>query len=187
MRSNIIDLKSLPHYKEIDGTAPPVIEEDILAVRGAVLGHVSRFQAGVEMYGLLDPKGSTLGGLLHLSEAQVRSLAHQLAGLVHKWDTEPRDLAAEVDLILSNSGHKSRARSSAGGFDVEVIGEGVFVYQAGRDGRMKEAPLLPVYAEALEAVGWTGPDGSKAPVVAAADGDRAAHVHAIPVPLKPNP
>jgi hypothetical protein len=108
-----------------------------------------------------------------------------LGKLIAKWDTEPRDLAQEVDKILSMAAggrrFTSRARASQG-YDIEAETDGanayVFVYHHdGRERIGEDSPhlrRLHLYAEMLRGAGYTGVE------VQAASTQHAARVHAIP-------
>lgn len=173
-----IDLSGQPLWSDQDRTIMPTVEESLLGVRRATVGWIGRLRAGLELYAPVPDIDQ--GGTLELGQAQVRHLYAEFGKLIEKWDTEPRDLVAEVDKTLS-TGHDgkftSRTRASQG-YDVETDGNDVFVYHHDGRGRIgDDSPHLPklyAYAHALKDAGY-----QEVSVQGAADG-RAARVVAIP-------
>lgn len=187
---HIIDLRTLPHYSEIDRSHMPPVDEDLNGVRQVVIHDIGRFRSGFEYYAPIAPTedGTPKGGMLSLSQAQVRHLHAELGKLIERWDTEPRDLADEVDRILrSTHGHRflSRVRGSSG-YEIETDGTAVRVYHHTGRGRDRNTGHIYSYARALQDAKYTGPGDNAAPIVytpddqAAAPDDVAARVEAIP-------
>lgn len=146
-----IDLSGQPHWKEVDRSIMPTVEPGLLGVRRAAVGWIGRLRDGVETYApVADVKQ---GGILELSQAQARHLHAELGKLIEKWDSEPRDLVAEVDTVLRDAGHVGRNRASQG-YEVETDGNDVHVYHNAGDGRVSYWDALEKYAQALTAAGY---------------------------------
>jgi hypothetical protein len=177
-----IDLSSQPRWPDYDRSVMPQVEEGLLGIRTAVVAWIGRLQAGVEMYAPVPDIDQ--GGTLELTQTQTRHLYAKLGELIHKWDTEPRDLGQEVDKILSTAAGRrftSRTRASQGyETEVETDGANAYVFVYHHDGRERigdDSPhlrYLYVYAEILKGAGYTGVE------VQAASHEHAARVHAIP-------
>lgn len=172
-----IDLSGQPHWKDADRTIMPTVEEGLLGVRMAAVGWIGRLRAGVETYAPVPDVDQ--GGILELGQAQVRHLHAELGKLIEKWDTEPRDLADEADIILRDAGHLGRNRASTG-YEVETDGTVVHVYHHDGRGRSRHLGPFQAYAHSLEAAGYTGPDGAPFPEVERATDEHPTRVHAIP-------
>ncbi|MFE6000410.1 hypothetical protein ACFQ6C_26675 [Streptomyces sp. NPDC056454] len=172
-----LDLSGQPYWKDVDRTVMPTVEASLSGVRRVAVGWIGRLRAGVETYAPVPDVDQ--GGILELGQQQVRHLHAELGRQIRRWDTEPRDLIAEADTFLHDAGHLGRNRASQG-YAVETDGTTVRVYHD--TGRERDShPLnLSNYARTLGAAGYTGPDGTGAPVVADASDDHAAHVVATP-------
>lgn len=172
-----IDLSGQPHWRDADRTIMPTVEEGLLGVRTAAVGWIGRLRAGVETYAPVPDVDQ--GGLLELGQAQARHLHAELGKLIEKWDTEPRDLADEADIILRDAGHLGRNRASTG-YEIETDGTAVYVYHHDGHQRTRGMSHIGQYAYVLERAGYTGPEGSQAPTVQSANDDHAARLVAIP-------
>lgn len=171
---NDIDLSGQPHWETYDRTIMPQVEEGLLGIRTAVVAWIGRLQAGLETYAPVADVDQ--GGTLELTQTQTRHLYAELGKLIEKWDTEPRDLAQEVDKILSRAAGRrftSRTRASKG-YKVETDGTAVYVYHHNGEDRVSYRYLLEGYADALAAAGYSEVDVQPETV------NRAARVHAIP-------
>jgi len=172
-----IDMRTLPRISEIDRTVMPSVEEELTGIHQVIVGTIGRFRSGFEYYAPVDHDGP--GGMLSLSQAQTRHLTKELVALVQKWDTEPRDLAAEADMILRDAGHRGRNRASSG-YEIETDGTAVYVYYADGRGRGRHTFYLSRYAEVLKQAGYTSPDNGSAPVIEGGTDEHAPRVYAIP-------
>ncbi|WP_327309783.1 hypothetical protein OG730_41610 (plasmid) [Streptomyces sp. NBC_01298] len=90
MTRNTIDLTELPHVSEIDRTYLPCLEEELIADRQVVIGDIGRFRSGFEYYAPIAPDetGRPNGGMLSLSEVQVRHIHARLGQQIAAWDDE---------------------------------------------------------------------------------------------------
>ncbi|MGW2657034.1 hypothetical protein ACWC1D_25680 [Streptomyces sp. NPDC001478] len=175
------DLRTLPHHSEIDRDHLPPVEEELDGVRQAVIGDIGHFRSGFYVPIAPAEGGTPRGGMLSLSQAQLRHLHAELGKLIGRWDSEPRDLADEADRILGSAPGRrffSRTRASSG-YEIETDGTTVHVYLHTGHGRARDASHLYSYARALADAGYTGPGDHAAPVVCASDGC-PARVEAVP-------
>lgn len=174
------DMSALPHFRQRDRNHLPPVEPSIMGIREALICDITPIRAGgMKYYAPIGPAddGTPRGGVLQLSQAQVRHLAKQLTAMVEQWDTEPRDLAAEADMILWDRGYLGRNRASRG-YEIETDGTSVYVYFS--DGREHINGPFEQYAHALATAGYTGPDGIGRPVIEDGTDEHAPRVRAIP-------
>lgn len=152
-----INLSGQPHWTEQDRTIMPTVEPDLLGVRRVTVGWIGRLNAGAEVYAPVP--GVDQGGTLELGQAQVRHLYAEFGKMIKQWDTEPRDLAAEVDAILSDARPRFTARARASqGYEIETDGTAVYVYHHDGRGRISaddNPSHLYAYAEVLKKAGYT--------------------------------
>ncbi|MFD6471612.1 hypothetical protein [Streptomyces goshikiensis] len=90
MAHNILDLTTLPHVSEIDRTYLPSLEQELNADRQVVIGDIGRFRSDFEYYAPIAPDetGRPQGGILSLSEVQVRHIYSRLGQRIAAWDDE---------------------------------------------------------------------------------------------------
>ncbi|MFB7836176.1 hypothetical protein [Streptomyces sp. NPDC056056] len=90
MPRSIVDLTTLPHVSMIDRNYLPCLEEELNADRQVVIGGIGRFRSGFEYYAPIAPDetGRPKGGMLSLSETQVRHIHARLGQQIAVWDDE---------------------------------------------------------------------------------------------------
>ncbi|MET7363196.1 hypothetical protein ABZS76_32830 [Streptomyces sp. NPDC005562] len=172
-----IDLSGQPSWKNADPNILPSVKPSLIGVRRTAVGWIGRLRAGAEMYAPVPDVDQ--GGLLELSQAQVRHLYAEFGKRIAEWDNEPRDLVGEADEILSDAGHFGRNRASTG-FEVETDGAVVYVYHSTGRGRDERNETHAAYARALKGAGYTGLEGAPEPTVQGATEEHAARVVAVP-------
>lgn len=90
MSNHIVDLTKLPSAQDIDRSILPEVEEEWTGDRQVIVSPIGRFNSGYEYYAPVgySEDGVPLGGMLSLSEAQVRHLYAEFSKHVTQWDAE---------------------------------------------------------------------------------------------------